>query len=133
MKNSNNPPESKSIDAANKNTETSTQNGNDSAKPSSSSSFLPTQCLFAASTPSVTMAAAQVSLSEPKKLEGFSLYSRFALAGAVCCSVTHGGLTPVDVYVDPSPVAALILPCWKLGHDPSHIPSDGGPLPTAFF
>ncbi|RFU76290.1 mitochondrial phosphate carrier [Trichoderma arundinaceum] len=45
------------------------------------------------------MAAAQVQLSEPKKLEGFSLYSRFALAGAVCCSVTHGGLTPVDVYV----------------------------------
>ncbi|KAK0757002.1 hypothetical protein N5P37_010527 [Trichoderma harzianum] len=43
------------------------------------------------------MAAAQVTLSEPKKLEGFSLYSRFALAGAVCCSVTHGGLTPVDV------------------------------------
>ncbi|KAK4060732.1 uncharacterized protein Triagg1_10669 [Trichoderma aggressivum f. europaeum] len=43
------------------------------------------------------MAAAQISLSEPKKLEGFSLYSRFALAGAVCCSVTHGGLTPVDV------------------------------------
>ncbi|KAL7931709.1 mitochondrial carrier domain-containing protein [Trichoderma chlorosporum] len=44
------------------------------------------------------MAAAQVTLSEPpKKLEGFALYSRFALAGAVCCSVTHGGLTPVDV------------------------------------
>ncbi|KAM0477012.1 hypothetical protein ACHAPX_005970 [Trichoderma viride] len=43
------------------------------------------------------MAAAQVQVSEPKKLEGFSLYSRFALAGAVCCSVTHGGLTPVDV------------------------------------
>lgn len=30
---------------------------------------------------------------------GFALYSRFALAGAVCCSVTHGALTPVDVYV----------------------------------
>ncbi|KAL6864485.1 mitochondrial carrier domain-containing protein [Trichoderma novae-zelandiae] len=43
------------------------------------------------------MAAAQVSVSEPKKLEGLALYSRFALAGAVCCSVTHGGLTPVDV------------------------------------
>lgn len=33
----------------------------------------------------------------PEKLTGFALYSRFALAGAVCCSVTHGGLTPVDV------------------------------------
>ena len=35
----------------------------------------------------------------PQKLSGVSLYSRFALAGAVCCSVTHGALTPVDVYV----------------------------------
>jgi len=33
----------------------------------------------------------------PEKLSGLALYSRFALAGAVCCSVTHGGLTPVDV------------------------------------
>jgi len=33
----------------------------------------------------------------PQKLSGVSLYSRFALAGAVCCSVTHGALTPVDV------------------------------------
>jgi solute carrier family 25 (mitochondrial phosphate transporter), member 3 len=28
---------------------------------------------------------------------GADLYMRFAFAGAVCCSVTHGGLTPVDV------------------------------------
>ncbi|KAF6813532.1 Mitochondrial phosphate carrier protein 1 [Colletotrichum plurivorum] len=33
----------------------------------------------------------------PGQLSGFALYSRFALAGAVCCSVTHGALTPVDV------------------------------------
>ncbi|KAK8087255.1 mitochondrial carrier protein [Apiospora phragmitis] len=33
----------------------------------------------------------------PGELSGLQLYSRFALAGAVCCSVTHGGLTPVDV------------------------------------
>ena len=33
----------------------------------------------------------------PKKLSGIDLYSRFAFAGAVCCSVTHGALTPVDV------------------------------------
>ncbi|KAI9741761.1 MAG: mitochondrial phosphate carrier protein [Cirrosporium novae-zelandiae] len=32
-----------------------------------------------------------------EKLSGVGLYSRFALAGAVCCSVTHGALTPVDV------------------------------------
>ncbi|KAK5012451.1 mitochondrial carrier domain-containing protein [Cryomyces antarcticus] len=34
---------------------------------------------------------------DPRKLSGVALYSRFAFAGAVCCSVTHGGLTPVDV------------------------------------
>jgi len=34
---------------------------------------------------------------DPRKLSGVSLYSRFAFAGAVCCSVTHGALTPVDV------------------------------------
>lgn len=33
------------------------------------------------------------------QLSGAQLYSRFALAGAICCSVTHGALTPVDVYV----------------------------------
>ncbi|KAL2116926.1 hypothetical protein VTJ04DRAFT_9094 [Mycothermus thermophilus] len=32
-----------------------------------------------------------------QQLSGVQLYSRFALAGAVCCSVTHGALTPVDV------------------------------------
>lgn len=41
----------------------------------------------------------------PPQLSGVSLYSRFALAGAVCCSVTHGALTPVDVYV-----ASYLLP-----------------------
>ncbi|EXJ86891.1 hypothetical protein A1O3_03845 [Capronia epimyces CBS 606.96] len=34
--------------------------------------------------------------AEPK-LSGLGLYSRFAFAGAVCCSITHGSLTPVDV------------------------------------
>jgi len=38
-----------------------------------------------------------IQASEPKKLSGVALYSRFAFAGAVCCSLTHGGLTPVDV------------------------------------
>lgn len=38
-----------------------------------------------------------VKANEPAKLSGIALYSRFAFAGAVCCSVTHGGLTPVDV------------------------------------
>lgn len=42
------------------------------------------------------------------QLSGVGLYSRFALAGAVCCSVTHGALTPVDVYV--------FTPCVSAGH-----------------
>jgi solute carrier family 25 phosphate transporter 3 len=33
-----------------------------------------------------------------KAPEGFDLYSRFALAGALGCSITHGAFTPVDVY-----------------------------------
>lgn len=41
----------------------------------------------------------KVSANQPAKLSGVGLYSRFAFAGAVCCAVTHGGLTPVDVLV----------------------------------
>ncbi|KAI2463843.1 mitochondrial carrier [Annulohypoxylon bovei var. microspora] len=43
------------------------------------------------------MAAAAPAEKAAPQLSGVSLYSRFALAGAVCCSVTHGGLTPIDV------------------------------------
>lgn len=39
----------------------------------------------------------QVLANTPEKLSGLALYSRFAFAGAVCCAVTHGGMTPVDV------------------------------------
>ena len=41
------------------------------------------------------MSAKTATPSAP--LTGLDLYSRFALAGAVCCSVTHGVMTPVDV------------------------------------
>jgi solute carrier family 25 phosphate transporter 3 len=41
-------------------------------------------------------AAAQRTVQQ--KPEGFDLYSRFALAGALGCSITHGAFTPVDVY-----------------------------------
>lgn len=39
----------------------------------------------------------KVEAAAPKKLSGIDLYSRFAFAGAVCCSLTHGAMTPVDV------------------------------------
>jgi solute carrier family 25 (mitochondrial phosphate transporter), member 3 len=38
-----------------------------------------------------------IKAETPEKLSGLALYSRFAFAGAVCCAVTHGGMTPVDV------------------------------------
>jgi len=38
-------------------------------------------------------------MAAQKNPEGLDLISRFAFAGAVCCSVTHGAFTPVDVYV----------------------------------
>lgn len=37
------------------------------------------------------------AIEAPEKLSGVALYSRFALAGAACCGITHGALTPVDV------------------------------------
>lgn len=40
---------------------------------------------------------ATVAAADPTSPKGLDLYARFAFAGAVCCSVTHGGLTPVDV------------------------------------
>ncbi|EGD88059.1 hypothetical protein H112_04538 [Trichophyton rubrum D6] len=46
------------------------------------------------------MASAPAALAQAvpeKKPEGVALYARFAFAGAVCCSVTHGAFTPVDV------------------------------------
>jgi solute carrier family 25 (mitochondrial phosphate transporter), member 3 len=39
----------------------------------------------------------KAELAVTKKPQGLDLYARFAFAGAVCCSVTHGALTPVDV------------------------------------
>jgi len=36
-------------------------------------------------------------LGLPTAPTGAALYGRFALAGAICCAVTHGALTPVDV------------------------------------
>lgn len=47
--------------------------------------------------PKIDGAIGKVAAHEPQKLSGAALYSRFAFAGAVCCAVTHGGLTPVDV------------------------------------
>lgn len=52
-------------------------------------------------------AAAVGQPAVPKKPEGFDLYSRFAVAGALGCSITHGAFTPVDVYDSNLPVAIV--------------------------
>jgi len=44
-----------------------------------------------------SMADAVIAKVNPTQKTGIDLYSRFAFAGAVCCGVTHGALTPVDV------------------------------------
>lgn len=58
------------------------------------------------------MAASPAALAQAatqKKPEGLDLYSRFALAGALGCSVTHGAFTPVDVYIVSSASAPISL------------------------
>ena len=54
-------------------------------------------------------AAQEVKANTPERLSGINLYSRFALAGAVCCGVTHGALTPVDVYVAMTSHASIAI------------------------
>lgn len=55
--------------------------------------------------------AQAVSLKKP---EGLDLYSRFALAGALGCSVTHGAFTPVDVYVFLLPIDSIPQLCFNI-------------------
>ena len=71
----------------------------------SAQSFLSSRSVTMAS-PAKTTGSTQVDAvvqtvkaNQPATPTGLSLYSRFALSGAVCCSVTHGFMTPVDVYV----------------------------------
>ncbi|KAF1364069.1 putative mitochondrial phosphate carrier protein [Lizonia empirigonia] len=44
-----------------------------------------------------SVAKPQRAAAELKEPQGFNLYARFAIAGALGCSVTHGAFTPVDV------------------------------------
>jgi hypothetical protein len=53
---------------------------------------------------------------DPTAPTGIDLYSRFAFAGAVCCSITHGALTPVDVYVSTISAAPLDAICLFAAH-----------------
>ncbi|KAI1337319.1 mitochondrial phosphate carrier protein [Xylariaceae sp. FL0016] len=54
---------------------------------------------MSSSTPAqkIDAVAREAAANMPGQKSGLALYSGFALAGAICCSVTHGGLTPVDV------------------------------------
>ncbi|ORX89791.1 mitochondrial carrier [Basidiobolus meristosporus CBS 931.73] len=46
---------------------------------------------------SITARFIAASANEADKPTGANLYARCAFAGAVCCGITHGALTPVDV------------------------------------
>lgn len=70
------------------------------------SSLFPHTLLVTMASPATSTGSTKVdavvqkaAANAPGQLSGIALYSRFALAGAICCSVTHGALTPVDVYV----------------------------------
>ncbi|KAK4455663.1 mitochondrial phosphate carrier protein [Podospora aff. communis PSN243] len=52
---------------------------------------------MASTSPKVDAAVEKAAVAAAPQLSGLALYSRFALSGAVCCSITHGALTPVDV------------------------------------
>ncbi|RKF82225.1 Mitochondrial phosphate carrier protein [Golovinomyces cichoracearum] len=52
---------------------------------------------ISSSSAKINAATNEFTPSNTEKPTGIALYSRYALAGALCCSVTHGGLTPVDV------------------------------------
>jgi len=43
------------------------------------------------------MATTHTQQQKKPSPSGLGLYARFAFAGALCCSITHGALTPVDV------------------------------------
>ena len=53
--------------------------------------------------PTTTMASMRANTVNPmftaasKKEYGMDYYLRSALAGGICCGVTHGAVTPVDV------------------------------------
>lgn len=68
------------------------------------------------STGSAKVDAVVAKAAAAPQLSGAALYSRFALAGALCCSITHGALTPVDVYVAPPPRCLSFLAPTGRGH-----------------
>ncbi|KAJ5648993.1 uncharacterized protein N7484_002716 [Penicillium longicatenatum] len=43
------------------------------------------------------MASVPAAVKAPANPTGIDLYSRFAFAGAMCCAITHGAATPLDV------------------------------------
>lgn len=68
-----------------------------------------------------------------KKPEGFDLYSRFALAGALGCSITHGAFTPVDVVKTRMQLEPTIYNRGMIGGFRQVIQNEGiGALATGF-
>lgn len=75
---------------------------------------------MAPSTPKVDAVVEKAKAAAAPEMSAASLYGRFALAGAICCSVTHGALTPVDVYVvPPSAYVYTVMALGTLNPQPS--------------
>jgi len=78
------------------------------------------------------MAAAQIHKETPT-LSGVGLYGRFAFAGAVCCGVTHGALTPVDVVKTRIQLEPTVYNKGMIGSFRQIIAAEGvGALATGF-
>ncbi|KAJ9080659.1 mitochondrial phosphate carrier protein [Entomophthora muscae] len=81
--------------------------------------------------------ASQLFLRNPTEAaappSGVDLYARFAFAGAVCCSVTHGALTPVDVVKTRMQLEPSVYKNGMIGSFKQVIKNEGaGALLTGF-
>ncbi|KAI9247822.1 mitochondrial carrier domain-containing protein [Sporodiniella umbellata] len=64
---------------------------------------------------------------------GANLYARFAIAGAICCAVTHGAMTPVDVVKTRMQLSPEIYNKGMIGSFKQVVQAEGaGALLTGF-
>lgn len=81
----------------------------------------------------LVLSAADEVVTDKPKPTGIDLYSRFALAGALGCALTHGALTPVDVVKTRIQLSPEIYNRGMIGGFKQVIQSEGaGALLTGF-
>ncbi|KAJ3118643.1 mitochondrial phosphate carrier protein [Phlyctochytrium bullatum] len=100
-----------------------------------------TSSTSAPSTASPSAIALASKVSAAAAPTGLDLYLRYAFAGAVCCSVTHGALTPIDVIkttiqLDPQTYRGGMLPAARkiiATEGPSALLKGLGPTVAGYF